>query len=160
MPQKSILQRGEPLTHPDWFEILGFSCRQSGLKRVRLQTNATLLTETEVRALCSISFEGLSVQVSLEGATAPTHDRVRGSGNFERAFRGLKLLAEGGLGKQTLVAFTEMEHNFRELPLLLEMVDMLGIGRLVSGTLVQAGRAAQTDQLAPPTPSHGEKLIF
>ncbi|MBW1704732.1 MAG: radical SAM protein [Deltaproteobacteria bacterium] len=153
------LTGGEPLTHPDWFEILDFSCKQSGFKKISFQTNATLLTEADIKVLRSISFEGLSVQVSLEGATPQTHDRVRGSGNFERAFRGLKLLAEGGLGKQTLVAFTEMEHNFTEFPLLLEMVDVLGIGRLVSGTLVLGGRAAQTDQLAPPTPSQYRDLL-
>ncbi|MCK4790007.1 MAG: radical SAM protein [Desulfobacteraceae bacterium] len=157
--EEICLTGGEPLTHPDWLEILDFSCKQSGLKRVRLQTNATLLTEEDIKVLRSISFEGLSVQVSLEGATAQTNDRVRGSGSFERAFRGLKLLAEGGLGKQTLVAFTEMRHNFMELPLLLEMVDMLGIGRLVSGTLVLGGRAAQTDQLVPPTPSQYRDLL-
>ena len=157
--EEICLTGGEPLTHPDWFEILNFSCKQSGLKRVRLQTNATLLTEADIKVLRSINFEGLSVQVSLEGAKPQTHDRVRGSGNFERAFRGLKLLAEGGLGKQTLVAFTEMEHNFTELPLLLDMVDVLGIGRLASGTLVLGGRAAQTDQLAPPTPSQYRDLL-
>ena len=153
------LTGGEPLTHPEWFEILYFSCRQTGFKKVSFQTNATLLNETDIKAIQSINFEGLSVQVSLEGATPQTHDRVRGSGSFERAFQGLKLLAEGGLGKQTQVAFTEMEHNFTELPLLLEMVDVLGIGRLVSGTLVMGGRATQTDQLAPPTPSQYRDLL-
>ncbi len=157
--EEVCLTGGEPLTHPDWFEILDFSCRQPGFKKISFQTNATLLTEADIKVLRSISFEGLSVQVSLEAATAQTHDRVRGSGNFERAFRGLKLLAEGGLRKQTLVAFTEMRHNFMELPLLLEMVNVLGIGRLVSGTLVRGGRAAQTDQLAPPTPSQYRDLL-
>ena len=157
--EEICLTGGEPLTHPEWFEILDFSCRHPGFKKIIFQTNATLLTEADIKALRSISFEGLSVQVSLEGATPQTHDRVRGSGNFERAFRGLKLLVEGGLGKQTLVEFTEMEHNFIELPLLLEMVDVLGIGHLVSGTLVQAGRAAQTDQLAPPTPLQYRDLL-
>jgi MoaA/NifB/PqqE/SkfB family radical SAM enzyme len=146
------LTGGEPLTHPEWFEVLDFSCRQTGFKRVSFQTNATLLAEADIKVLRSINFEGLSVQVSLEGATPQTHDRVRGSGSFERAFKGLRLLAEAGLGKETVVAFTEMEHNFSELPRLLELLDELGIGRLVSGTLVRGGRAAQTDQLLLPRP--------
>lgn len=157
--EEICLTGGEPFTHPDWFEILSFTCSQPGLKRVCLQTNGTLLTEVDIEALHSIGFKGLSVQVSLEGTTAQTHDRVRGSGSFERAFLGLKLLAEGGLGKQTLVAFTEMEHNFTELPRLLELLDALGIGRFVSGTLVKGGRAAGTSQLAPPTPSQYRELL-
>jgi radical SAM protein with 4Fe4S-binding SPASM domain len=150
---------GEPLTHPDWFDIVAFSCRQAGLKSVCLQTNATLLTEIEVSALSSISFEGLSIQVSLEGATPLTHDRVRGPGSFQRAFKALRLLVEAGLGKKTVVAFTEMEHNFADLPDLLKLVEELGIGRLVSGTIVQGGRAARTNELTPPTPAQYSSLL-
>lgn len=153
------LTGGEPLTHPAWFKILAFSCRQPGFKRVRLQTNATLLTKVEIKALHSISFKGLMVQVSLDGATAQSHDFVRGSGSFDRAFRGLKLLAEGGLGAQTLVSFTEMNHNFGDLPHLLEILDSLGIGGLVSKTLVLAGRAALTDQMELPTPPQYRELL-
>lgn len=150
---------GEPLTHPDWLEILSFACRQPGLNRVRLQTNGTLLTESDIKAFGSIDFKGLTVQVSLEGATAETNDRVRGPGSFDQAFRGLKLLAEAGLGKQVIVAFTETLHNFAELPRLLQLLDGLGIGRLVSGTLVPGGRAAQSDQVAPPTAAQYGELL-
>jgi len=157
--EEICLTGGEPLTHPDWFEILSFACRQPGLNRVRLQTNATLLTEVDIEALSSIDFKGLNIQVSLEGATAETNDRVRGPGSFEQAFRGLKFLAEAGLGQQVVVAFTETQHNFAELPRLLQLLDGLGIGGLVSGTLVLGGRAAQSDQIAPPTPAQYRELL-
>ena len=157
--EELCLTGGEPLTHPDWFEILSFACRQPGLKRVRLQTNATLLTEVDIEALGSTDFKGLILQVSFEGATAETNDRVRGLGSFERAFRGLKFLAEAGLGRQVVVAFTETQHNFAELPRLLQLLDGLGIGRLVSGTLVLGGRAAHSDQVAPPTPAQYRELL-
>ena len=157
--EEICLTGGEPLTHPDWFEILCFACGQPGLKRVRLQTNATLLTEVDIEALGSIDFKGLAIQVSLEGATAETNDRVRGPGSFEQAFRGLKFLTEAGLGQQVVVAFTETQHNFEELPRLLELLDGLGIGSLVSGTLVLGGRAAQSDQVTPPTPAQYRELL-
>jgi radical SAM protein with 4Fe4S-binding SPASM domain len=150
---------GEPLTHPDWLDILTFSCKQAGLKSVCLQTNGTLLTEIEADTLSSIKFEGLTIQVSLDGARPLTHDRVRGHGSFERAFMGLKLLAEAGLGQKTVVAFTEMEHNFSELPDLLKLLEELGIGRLVSGTIVRGGRACRTNALAPPTPAQYRSLL-
>jgi len=157
--EEICLTGGEPLTHPDWFEILSFACRQPGLNGVRLQTNATLLTEVDIEALGSIDFKGLTLQVSLEGATAETNDRVRGPGSFKRAFRGLKYLAEAGLGEQVVVAFTETQHNFEDLPRLLELLDGLGIGRLVSGTLVLGGRAARNDHVAPPTPAQYRELL-
>ena len=157
--EEVCLTGGEPLTHPDWLEILRYSCRRPGLKRVNLQTNGTLLDEAAINALRSIRFQGLLIQVSLEGADAQTHDRVRCPGSFERALKGLQRLAEAGMGKQTRVAFTEMQHNFADLPRLLKIVDRLGIGSLVSGTLVQQGRAAQSDQIAPPTPSQYRRLL-
>jgi radical SAM protein with 4Fe4S-binding SPASM domain len=157
--EEICLTGGEPLTHPDWFDILSFACNQPGLGSVRLQTNGTLLTEVEIHALGSIDFKGLIVQVSLDGATPETHDRMRGSGSFDKAFQGLRLLAEAGMGNQVVVAFTETQHNFADIPLLLQLLDELGIGRLVSGTLVMGGRAAHTDHIAPPTPAQYRELI-
>jgi len=157
--EEICLTGGEPLTHPDWFEILSFACRQPGLKRVRLQTNATLLTQVDLETLSSIDLKKLTLQVSLEGATAETNDRMRGPGSFGQAFQGLRFLAEAGLGHQVVVAFTETQHNFAELPLLLQLLDGLGIGRLVSGTLVLGGRAARSDQVAPPTPAQYRELL-
>ena len=157
--EEVCLTGGEPLTHPDWLEVLRFSCRQEGLKRVRLQTNATLLTEKDVKHLAAITEKELIIQVSLEGATSRTHDRMRGRGNFKRAFRGLERLAAAGLGGQTVVAFTETHSNCDELPRLLKRLDDIGVGRLLSGTLVQAGRAGRTRDLQLPTPDQYRALL-
>jgi radical SAM protein with 4Fe4S-binding SPASM domain len=157
--EEICLTGGEPLTHPDWLEILIFSCITSGLKKVCLQTNGTLLTTEIVNTLASKDFKSLTIQVSLEGANAKTHNRVRGRGSFERAFAGIKLLAAAGLGKQTLIAFTETKDNFQELPQLLQVMDDLEIGRLASGTLVRAGRAAENHSLSLPTPLQVEEML-
>ncbi|MCG6880061.1 MAG: radical SAM protein [Deltaproteobacteria bacterium] len=95
--QEVCLTGGEPLTHPGWRELLCFACVQKGLERVHLQTNGTLLTETE--------------------------------------------------------------YNFDRIPMLLQYLDRIGIGRFVSGTLVQAGRAADHSELAPPTPERYQWLL-
>jgi len=157
--EEICLTGGEPLTHPHWFEILNFTRGLSGLRAVSLQTNATLLGETEAKALASMDFKELTIQVSLEGAGSSTHDRIRVPGSFDRAFQGLTCLAEAGLGSQTVVAFTETEHNFEDLPLLLTCLDAMGISRLVSGTLVKAGRAKETADLALPRPSQYRELL-
>ncbi len=153
------LTGGEPLLHPDWFEILSFACRKKGLTRICLQTNGTLLTEDDIAAFCTHDFKNLTIQVSMDGATPETHDKVRGAGSFEKTVKNLKLLSNAYLGPQVVVAFTEMQHNFTELPDLIFLVNELGIASLVSGTLVQAGRAVRTDQTAPPTPSQYIKLL-
>lgn len=154
-----LITGGEPLTHPDWFEILAFACRQPGFKEVCLQTNATLLTRDEVSALVSLRLKGLSIQVSLDGATAETHDHVRGRGSFEQALQGLRLLSEAGLGSQIRLAFTEMRHNIEELPRMFEIMENLGVGKIVSGTLVKGGRAARTNKIDLPKPSQYRELL-
>jgi len=153
------LTGGEPLTHPDWYDILAHACGQKEFNRITLQTNAVLLGDDTIRKLREMDCRRLVVQVSLEGACNSTHDQVRGEGSFERAFAGLRRLAEAGLGRQTQVAFTEMRHNFMDLPLLLELAEDLGLSGVISGTLVSQGRARKSIQIAPPTTSQYEQLL-
>lgn len=153
------LTGGEPLIRPDWFDILSFACRQPGLSRVRLQTNATLLTKADIDALCSLKYKGLVVQVSLEGVTAETNDAVRGPCSFDKILSGLKMLTHAGLGQNVVVAFTEMAHNFSDIPNLMKFLDELGVGGFVSGTLVEGGRARSSKHLLSPTPSQYKTLL-
>ena len=157
--EKIILAGGESLTHPHWFEVLSQCCRQPRVQSVCLQTNAILMSAVTVDKLLSLGDADFTIQVSLDGATAKTHDRVRGKGSFARTLSGLRRLVAGGLGSRTFVAFTEMRHNFNELPLLLELVADLGVSRLVAGTLIRGGRAAQNAHLLLPTPSQYKTLL-
>jgi radical SAM protein with 4Fe4S-binding SPASM domain len=155
------LTGGEPLLHPQWFDIVSFSCAEPGFSEVCLQTNATLLTRVSVRKLASFTHRNLIIQVSLEGSNSETHDKVRGSGSFKSALRGIALLAENGLAKQTRVSLTETEDNFQEIPALLNHLHSLGISQFASGTLVHGGRAAKENGngLKPPTPLQYEMIL-
>jgi radical SAM protein with 4Fe4S-binding SPASM domain len=152
------LTGGEPLLHPQWSDILASCCRGSSLRTVGVQTNGALLGGAHVGALRALRFEGLRIQVSLDGSAAATHDRVRGRGSFERTLDGLRRLVAAGLGDHVTVAFTEMRHNMDDLPALLALVDVLGVRRVVSSTLVARGRAAM-GHVAPPTPDQYRALL-
>jgi radical SAM protein with 4Fe4S-binding SPASM domain len=152
------LTGGEPLLHPDWLELLEFAFLL-GYARVELQTNALLLTEREVVALEKIASPGLKVQISLDGATAKSHDEVRGSGTFARVMDKLQLLKKAGLNDRVSLFFTEMEHNLAEFPELLDLAADLGVGSVVSGTLILGGRAAVAGKVAPPAPHQYAALI-
>jgi radical SAM protein with 4Fe4S-binding SPASM domain len=153
------LTGGEALTHPHWFEILSYSCRLTDFDEICMQTNAILLTPDSVERIRTLPLEKLIIQVSLDGATSESHDRVRGAGSFDLAMAGLRLLTAAGLGPHVRVAFTEMAHNCAELPELLETLDRLGIGRLVSGTLIKGGRAAEAPELTLPRPDQYRRLV-
>ncbi len=157
--QTLIITGGEPLTHPDWYSVISESCARPTIREVRLQTNAILITPVHVDLFLPLFDQGLMIQTSLEGATAMTHDRVRGNGSFDRTVNGLQLLVKAGMAARICITFTEMRHNFDEIPDLLRMADDMGIGQFVTGTLVSSGRAALPGYLEPPTPSQYETLL-
>ncbi len=153
------LTGGEVLTHPDWFEILVFACDRSALNEVCLQTNAMLMTRHMAAKLSALSSVKLSIQISMDGASAKSHDLVRGKGSFNQALRGLDCLLDAGMGPWIRVAFTEMAHNFAEIPRLMKRLETLGISQLVSGTLVKGGRAGRTNRLTLPTPNQYVEIV-
>lgn len=153
------LTGGEILTHPDWPGILQFSLDHTRIHEVTLQTNATLIATKHLDELKKLNLDKLTIQVSLDGACARSHDRIRGRGSFANAMAGIGLVVEAGLGSRMRVAFTEMAHNFSELPDLLKSIDQLGIARLISGTLVKGGRAAGSAHMRLPTPDQYRELI-
>jgi radical SAM protein with 4Fe4S-binding SPASM domain len=153
------LTGGEFLSHPNWFEILQFSLDHDKIDIVCLQTNATMISPKHIEALQDLTVDKLIIQISLDGAQAQTHDLVRGPGSYLNVMIGLHLLIKAELGHQIQVAFTEMEHNMVELPELLQKIDMMGIGSLISNTLVNGGRAATTGSISMPTPAQYWELI-
>lgn len=149
---------GEPLTHPDWLEILKFS-RSLGFKTITLQTNAMLLRDEHLAPLRELDFPGLMYQVSLDGVTARTHDLVRGEGAYSGAMHGIEKLVHVGLGQRISIFFTEMRHNLGEIPDLLEVADKMGIGSVSTGSLVLCGRASETSLVAPPRTEQYQTLL-
>lgn len=142
---------GEPLVHPNWPELLAVCCSQPGLRRVVLQTNATLIDGDTLTVFCEVGADKLFFQVSLDGCTEATHDLIRGPGSLRRALHGLRCLVEAGYGPRTTIAFTEMQHNFEEIPQLLELADNLGLDSVVGLPLIKSGNAKQSPLALMPT---------
>jgi radical SAM protein with 4Fe4S-binding SPASM domain len=153
------LTGGEFLTHPDWLSILDFGLQHPSIASVCLQTNATLITAEHLYQLRNLPGVKLTLQVSLDGARASVHDAIRGKGSFAKAMNGLGMLVQGGFGPRTRIAFTEMAHNFHDLPRLLALVDEMGLDRLICNTLVKGGRAAASLRARLPTPDQYRGLI-
>ncbi|MCF8126886.1 MAG: radical SAM protein [Deltaproteobacteria bacterium] len=153
------LTGGEVLTHSDWLEIVVFACEHQGLKDVCLQTNAMLVTPHMAAELNALSSRKLSIQISMDGASAKSHDLVRGKGSFDLLLRGLDCLLDAGMGPRIRIAFTEMVHNFGEIPRLMKRLETFGIRRMVSSTLVKDGRAGRTKRLKLPTPNQVAEVV-
>ena len=143
------LTGGEPLCHPAWLELMQFS-RSEGFRTLALQTNGMLFTDEDVAALRDLDFPGLSIEISLDGATAAVHDLARGAGAFTGTLEGIQKLVREGLAGRISLFMTEMSHNLDDIPVLLECADSMGIGSFSSGALVLCGRASDGTDLVPP----------
>jgi radical SAM protein with 4Fe4S-binding SPASM domain len=153
------LTGGEFFTHPGWRELLSGCPRAPGIRVLRLQTNGTLLDEGCIAALLGLGGLELEIEVSLEGMTAASHDRIRGPGAYARARAGILRLASSGLAPRTRIAFTEMRHNLGELPDLVNWADELGLAGVKSGALVCGGRAERSSQAEPPGAAQYAALV-
>jgi len=117
------LTGGEPLLHPDIYELLDF-IRKEELRPV-IETNGVLCTAELAREIkkCKNPF----VSVSIDGADRETHEHIRGvEGCFEEALQGLKNLVEAGFQPQVIMSI--MKHNKDRMGEVVRLAESLGAG--------------------------------
>ncbi|MBI4830434.1 MAG: radical SAM protein [Candidatus Lindowbacteria bacterium] len=85
-----LVSGGEPLLHPRFWDINELFDQHS-FRTVILSNGTTLSDSAAVRRL-----RAHEVQVSIDGV-GPTHDALRGFGNYEKSLKGLENLLEAGI---------------------------------------------------------------
>ncbi len=121
--QSVKLTGGEPLLHPEFLTLLGILKRE-GLGVV-IETNGLLCTPELAREIADLPSRFVSV--SLDGADAETHERVRGvKGAFARSTQAVADLAEAGVGPQ--VIFSVMRSNVHQIEDIIALAERLGAG--------------------------------
>ncbi|MCU0572154.1 MAG: heme b synthase [Syntrophobacteraceae bacterium] len=138
-----ILTGGEPLLRPDIFEIAAYGHRK-GL-RMTMAVNGTLLTPEKARKMISSGVQRISI--SLDGATAATHDAFRQvQGAFEGALHGVDSARAEGLDFQINTTITRI--NLQELPAIQELAVSLGAVAHHIFLLVPMGRGRDIEEQA------------
>ena len=138
--EELYLTGGEPFVHPQIVEMIEYAADR--MTTVVL-SNAMLFTGRRRTELARLAGRpGLTLQSSIDGACAATHDRWRGAGSWVRAMEGLRYAA--GLGLPLRVAMTETPENRGEVQPLREALEDLGIHGedFAVRPLVQRGFAA------------------
>jgi radical SAM protein with 4Fe4S-binding SPASM domain len=112
---------GEILLRSDLFDIVGEARRRRFA--VRLKTNGMLITPAVADRMAEHNV--MSVDISLYGASAETHDRITTvRGSFERVVQAFRLLEERGV--QTRATMPLMDANVAEQQMARELVESLG----------------------------------
>lgn len=136
------LTGGEPLLRKDLFDILDLATHH-GLHPC-LTTNALLVDERIARELGRRELVWLNV--SLDGATAESNDRVRGAGVFDRVLERIALLRRHA---RFTLAFTVMKHNAAEAAACARLAAELGADTAVFRPLYPVGVAREHPSLMP-----------
>jgi radical SAM protein len=139
-----VLTGGDPIKRPDLFDLIAHA-RQVGV-RVSLTPSATpLLTRDVVFRLKDAGLARLAV--SMDGASAATHDAFRGlSGSFARTLDAVRWANEAGLPVQINTTFSR--RNIGEIDAIVALMAQLKITLWSVFFLVPTGRGKLNDLLS------------
>lgn len=138
-----ILTGGEPMTRPDVYDLASHATAH-GMRVVMAPCGALITPEAAER----MRHSGIQrISLSLDGATARTHDAFRGlDGAYDDLMRGLRFAREAGVEVQ--INTTVTRQNLDELPAILELALREGAAALDFFFLVPTGRGADLADLA------------
>jgi radical SAM protein with 4Fe4S-binding SPASM domain len=149
-----ILTGGEPLVRRDFFDIASGCVAM--FSRVALATNGTLVDDDMARRIAGAGIQRVSV--SLDGATAATHDAFRGvPGSFDATVRGYDALARAGVPVQ--VNATVARNNLHEVEALLNFLLERKAAAFHVFALVPVGCGAQISEDARLSPGEMETFL-
>ena len=127
---------GEPLGVPfcwELFELFGVA----GVS-VKLETDGNRIDDAAADHLAALAVQ--CVQISVDGATAATHARVRPGSSFAAAIAAIERLVARGRAPQLVFVPTRL--NIHEIVAAYDLAVALGCGAFVTGPLMRIGRAA------------------
>jgi radical SAM protein with 4Fe4S-binding SPASM domain len=136
-----IISGGEPLIRDDIWKILDHAKERK--VKIALSSNGTLIGQDTALRLQEAGVE--YVGISLDGATAATHDRMRGiEGSFDRSVEGLRHCVSTGI--PCGIRMTVTRENLGEVSLLIDLALRLSVPRFCLYWLVPSGRGSEEYQ--------------
>ena len=134
---------GEPLGVPHCWEL--FQTLAKGGVALKLETDGSRIDDDAADRLAALDVQ--CVQISIDGATAATHERVRPGQRFDVACAAMERMSARGRPAQFVFAPNRL--NLHEIVAAYDLAVRLGCEAFVTGPLMRIGRAAASwDQIA------------
>jgi MoaA/NifB/PqqE/SkfB family radical SAM enzyme len=127
---------GEPLGVSHCWEL--FELLTEGGVAIKLETDASRIDDAAADRLASLAIQ--CVQISVDGATAATHERVRPGSSFAAAIAAIERLVLRGRAPQFV--FVPNRFNIHEIVAAYDLAATLGCTVFVTGPMMRIGRAA------------------
>jgi len=147
------LSGGEPMLHPHLFKICEFLRKHN--TSLKVETNGEFIDESVAARIGRLKFR--SVQISLDGATASTHEKLRLSGDWNKAVSACRFLIKAGVN--TEIVFVPTKFNIHEIGQLIDLAYSLGVYGVYTGKTMRIGRAAQNWDILCPSEQEYEKFF-
>ncbi len=144
---------GEPLLHPEFFEISDF-IRKGGAS-LKVETNGLRIDRKAAKRIAEMNFR--SVQVSVDGATQAAHDKLRLNGDWQKTIDTIKYLIEDGVN--TEIVFVPTKFNIHEIGDAIDLAASLGVYGFYTGKIMRIGRAAQNWSILAPSEEDYNKFF-
>jgi MoaA/NifB/PqqE/SkfB family radical SAM enzyme len=135
---------GEPMVHPLFFDMVSRACARGS--QLKVETNGHYLNPENCRRLKTLGVK--AVQVSLDGASRPTFNRMRVLGEFDRATEGISNLRDAGVPIE--INFSPTRFNVHEIGSAVDLAYALGAHSFYTGRTMYTGNAVKTwHKMAP-----------
>ncbi len=135
------LSGGEPMLHPAFFEMVEHVC--SSGTQLKVETNGHYLDSASCARLKDLGVK--AVQVSLDGATRETYNRMRVRGDFDRVIEGIRTLHAADVPLE--INYSPTRFNMHEIGAAVDLAHELGAYSFYTGRTMYNGQRRQN--LAP-----------
>lgn len=135
---------GDPMIRRDFHAILSIADQLELI--ITVGSDLTVLKDEHVTSLAETQ-NLLTVQTTLDGASAETADLLRGDGNFQRVMAGIRRLSERHI--PVVVGSVVTCHNFDEVKSIGQLVAAWGASGYWISPLYAAGRGNDVEALIP-----------
>jgi MoaA/NifB/PqqE/SkfB family radical SAM enzyme len=127
---------GEPLGVPHCWDLLEILTDEGIV--LKIETDGSRIDAAAADRLAELAVQ--CIQISVDGATAATHERVRPGSSFAAAIAAIERLSARGRVPQFV--FVPTRFNLHEIVAAFDLAARLGCGVFVTGPMMRIGRAA------------------
>lgn len=128
---------GEPMLHPSFFAMVERYCASGG--QLKVETNGHYLTPENCARLKDLGVK--AVQVSIDGGTRASYNRMRVLGEFDTALEGARNLDRAGVPIE--VNFSPTHFNIHEVGAAVDLAFELGAYSFYTGRTMYTGNAVK-----------------